>query len=101
VKIHYGEAFCYAIGYSLWAYLGFSKGLGEAFGSRVFLHTKAGLGVLSKGIPIGYILLAYTAYEVYRATYRDIGGAPTETILSSILIGVVYGLLMRRFPRTL
>ena len=99
VKIHYGEAFTYAIGYALWAHLGFKQGLGAAFGSRVFLLTKAGFGFISKGIPIGIILLAYTAYEAYRTTNKSIDGAPPETILFSITIGILYGLLMRRFPK--
>lgn len=98
-RIHYGEAFLYAIGYALWGYLGIKNGLGQAFGSRVFLKAKAGLGIISKGVPIGVILVAYSLYEIYRTTRKDLDGAPPETIVASILIGVLYGILMRRFPK--
>lgn len=98
-KIHYGEGFLFSIGYALWAYLGLKNGLGAGFQSRVFLFTKAGIGIISGGIPIGYIMLAYTAYEIYRTANRQIDGAPSEIVLSSVVIGILYGVLLKRLSR--
>lgn len=76
--------------------MGLNNGLGEAYRSRLFLRSKAGLGILNHGIPIGYVLIGYLLYELYRSYNLGISGAPTELIISSIAVGIVYGRLLRR-----
>jgi hypothetical protein len=61
-KISYGEGLFLQIGFALWGYLGFKGGLGGVWGSRIFLETLPGIGIMNKGIPIGSILLLYIVY---------------------------------------
>ncbi len=85
-----------SIGFALWGYLGFRNGLGRAFSSKLFLWSLPGLGIISQGIPIGIVLLIYSAYELYRDATDSTAGARSELILTSAVIGALYGIILKR-----
>lgn len=79
--------------YAFWAMLGLKDGF-IGLKARVFLEAVPGLGIVKPGIPIALFCLVYTLIE---AGFYFKGSRNSEIVGLSILNGVVFGLIFRRF----
>jgi hypothetical protein len=93
-RISYGDGTLLALATMLWGALGPVGGF-TALKSRVLLRSVAGLGVTRAGIPIAYICLFYLLLEGY--LWSQQGKKSSELVVSSALMGFLFGLLVRRF----
>lgn len=93
-RISFGEGTLMALSSMLWGALGPLGGF-TALKSRIMLQSVPGLGITRAGVPLGYIILFYVLFELYAR--KEKGKKNSELVLSSTVMGFLFGLLVRRF----